>query len=44
MGMANARTAMAANSVMDGETSLSPAGIGGDSSSIEAMFAKSIVA
>ena len=44
MGMSNARTAMAANSGMNGETSLSPASIGGDSSSIEAMFAKSIVA
>ena len=43
MGMSNARTAMTASSVMDEETSLSPAGIGGDSSSIEAMFAKSIV-
>ena len=44
MGMANAKTAMAANSAIDGETSLSPAGIGGDSSSIEGMLANSIIA
>jgi Ca2+-binding RTX toxin-like protein len=42
MGMGNAKTALAANSVMDPETSLSPAAIGGDQSSLEAMFAKSI--
>jgi Ca2+-binding RTX toxin-like protein len=44
MGMGNSKTAMAASSVMDGETSLSPAAIGGDTSTIEGMLANSIMA
>jgi Ca2+-binding RTX toxin-like protein len=44
MGVGTAKTAMAASSVMDGETSLSPAAIGGDMASIEGMLANSIIA
>ena len=44
MGIGNAKTAMAANSVMDGDTSLAPTSIGNDMSSIEGLFAKSIMA